>query len=613
MKTYKVRFEPRGTEVEVVAGTSLKKAMEMAGIEYDFVCGGRGRCGKCRIKLVSGRPAVGDDEQKILGAQDLEQGIRLACKIKVDEDLVIELMSSGKHQILTSSLVARYEKKPHLRKFYLQLPKPTIKDQRSHWHRLKDELVAKNPAYADLKIPLHLLYRLTEVLRKADYKVTAVVDDDWLLGLEEGNTAKTMLGFAVDIGTTTIVGYLMDLYTGKELATASTLNPQTQFGGDVITRTNFASHEGGLEQLHKTVVTAINELLAEACAQAQVELQDVYAVAVVGNTCMHHLFLGVNPEPIAKAPYVSVISEMTSYPAPELNLAINPAGKVYVLPNIGGFVGADTVGVLLTTDIEQSDRIKLVIDIGTNGEIVLGSKQRLVACSAAAGPAFEGAQITYGMRGAAGAIDHVLIDEDIEISVIGNEKPKGICGSGLLDVVAELLKLGIVDWRGRMLTPDQWDPEVAKRFGDRLIEIDGMKAFVLVKAGESALGKPITITQKDIRELQLAKGAIATGIRILMMELGIAVEDIDEVLLAGAFGNYLNPYSACRIGLIPMALFERIRPVGNAAGTGAKIALLSRQQLQRANALARTVEHIELSGHPRFTEVFAEALNYPRD
>ena len=355
----------------------------------------------------------------------------------------------------------------------------------------------------------------------------------------------------------------------------------------------------------------LNLLIGEAVAKAGATREQVYAVTVAGNTTMHHLFLGINPKHLALAPYVPVIAEPLTASAQEAGIAINTAGRVYVLPNIAGFVGADTVGVILATDLDWSESVKLAIDIGTNGEIVLGSRDRMLACSAAAGPAFEGAQIGCGMRGTTGAIDHVRFDDGIGYSVVGAGRPQGICGSGLLDAIAGLLAQGIVDHRGRILPPDQLGCQAAG-YKDCIVAHEGANALLLVDESETAHGRPILITQKDIREVQLAKGAIAAGIQVLMEQLGISVDDISEVLLAGAFGNYLDPHSACVIGLIPQELEGKIRPVGNAAGTGAKMALLSRSEYRRAGLIAGLVEYVELSAYKHFTNIFTDAMYFPK-
>ncbi|MGB9793062.1 MAG: ASKHA domain-containing protein [Thermacetogeniaceae bacterium] len=614
MKRFRVVFQPGNRETYIPGGVTLKEAMDMAGIPFDFPCGGRGKCGKCRVKIAEGAAPPATAEKEHLDAWEIEEGVRLACLAVVERDLVVELPyeKTPEHKILMESVERSVKLDPHLLKAYVEVEPPSLEDQRSDWRRLRDALAEKDERYRDSGVSLGVLRDLPQALRAAKYKVTAVAGDGQIIGVEAGDTTDKMLGIAFDIGTTTIVGYLLDLRTGEELSVVSALNPQTRFGADVISRITFATQEdGGLTKLQSAVVEMLNSLVGEAAEKAGVRREDVYAMTVVGNTCMHHLFLGINPKHLALSPYVPVVSEPLALAADELQIRINPAGRIFVLPNIAGFVGADTVAVLLATELDWSDGIKLAIDIGTNGEIVLGSRERLVACSAAAGPAFEGAQISSGMRGAQGAIDHVRFGDDVEYTVIGGGKPKGICGSGLLDAVAGLIKLGIIDRRGRISEPEQLAGTSAERFKGRLIKYEGMSAFLLADESETEHGRAIMITQRDVRELQLAKGAIATGIQVLMEKLGIGVTDIKEVLLAGAFGNYMDPHSACAIGLIPPELEERVKPIGNAAGTGAKLALLSRGEFQRAAAIARFVEYVELGSYPSFPTIFANSMSFP--
>jgi len=618
MDRYKVVFEPGVREAEVLHGTTLMEVMNDVGFEHDFPCGGMGRCGKCRVKITKGLMPPTVREQEILEAKEIELGIRLACLTKVYKDMSVELSDDKKlkHNILMAAEERHFSLEPHLQKIFVNVEKPMLQDQRSDWHRIKDGLLKKGYQCNDLRASISVLRQIPVIIREANHSITLVTNGNEVLGIEPQDTSGKMLGMAFDIGTTTIVGYLLDLYSGKELGVASTLNPQTKFGADVISRVNFAGQdEDGLYKLHKTVIEAVNRLIREAAGEAGVKRNDIYGVSIAANTCMHHLFLGISPKNIAVSPYVPAIGEPVVADTAELCIEINPAGQVFVLPNIAGFVGADTTAVLLASELEQSEDIKLIIDIGTNGEIALGSKARIAACSAAAGPAFEGAQISSGMRGADGAIDHVYFREQLEYSVIGGVPPLGICGSALLDTVAGLIELGIIDKRGRILTADKLTNPSAKRFENHLIKYEGQSAFLLVPASKTGHGRPIMCTQTDIRELQLAKGAMAAGVRVLMEKLGIKVGDIKEVLLAGAFGNYLNPHSACVIGLIPPELESKIKMIGNAAGTGARIALLSSGEYRRAANIASSVEFIELGSYPKFNSIFGECsyLNFKGD
>ena len=613
MSKHSVLF-PGGMNVEAEAGITLKEVMNDAGVNFDFPCGGRGKCGKCKVRISSGITEPQAEDKKTLSQDELDDGIRLACITKVHADMTVEFLSEKniQHKILLSSLNRTAKVEPHIIKRYLEVDKATIDDMRTDWQRIKDRLAAQGGNSEAAEARVSVIRSVPGLLRSANHKITAVVYGNEIRGLEAGNTTERLLGMAFDIGTTTVVGYLMDLYTGQELSIASTLNPQTTFGADVISRiTHVNLDPNGLEDLHKSVTSALNTLIGEAVEKAGMSRQDVYAVSVVGNTAMHHLFVGINPSSVALAPYVPVISEPMEIDPQELRLEINPAGKVFVLPNIAGFVGADTVGVLLATELDESDEIKLVIDIGTNGEMALGNKDKILACSTAAGPAFEGAQISCGMRGASGAIDHVTFAEEFEYSVIGDVAPLGVCGSALLDTIAGLVEMGLIDGRGRFMKPENVTHPIGQKLKDRLVPYNNSTAFMI--SGNLDDPRPIFVTQKDIREVQLAKGAMAAGIKILMENYGLKLDDIKEVQLAGAFGNYLNPHSACVIGLIPAELEDRIKMVGNAAGAGSKLALLSTSEYKRAATSARNVEFIELGSDPNFTATFAESMLFAKE
>lgn len=613
MNYYNVVFQPGDVVVEVMEGSTLKEAMTDAGLEFDFLCGGRGTCGKCRVRISKGLTMPVTREQEMLQAKELDGSIRLACLTTVHNDLTVELPNQKKlqHNILMASDERAFQIEPQLHKVFIEVDKPTRETQSSDWRRLKKSLVKQGYMDSELGSTVSILRQMPDVLRGANNRITAVMYENKVAGIEAQDSTKTMHGMAFDIGTTTIVGYLLDLYSGKELSVVSTLNPQTTFGADVISRLTFASHEeNGLMKLQDVVIEAINKLIVEAVQKASVTQNQIYGISIAGNTCMHHLFLGINPQSIAVSPYVPALSEPLILDASELKLSINQAGKVFMLPNIAGFVGADTVAVLLATELDRSEDIKLVIDIGTNGEIALGSREKMVACSAAAGPAFEGAQISSGMRGAVGAIDHVYYRDKLEYSVIGGGEPLGICGSALLDAVAGLVELGILNKRGKILAFEQLTNPAAHRFKENLIQFEGQGAFLLTEAGITGHGRPIMITQSDIRELQMAKGAMAAGVRVLMETYGIQAQDIKEVLLAGAFGNYLNPHSACVIGLIPSELESKIRMIGNAAGTGAKLALLSLSEFRRAKDIAEVVKFVELGSYPRFNSIFGECTYF---
>jgi uncharacterized 2Fe-2S/4Fe-4S cluster protein (DUF4445 family) len=455
---------------------------------------------------------------------------------------------------------------------------------------------------------------LPHAVRADEGRVTLISIDDDVVQIEPGQGPKSLLGIAFDLGTTTVVGYLLDLETGEQRAVASLLNPQTRYGDDVVSRIAFSQREGGLDTLQKEIVGALNRIVATTVAEASkqcgepISTRDVLAVTVVGNTTMQHLLLGISPAALAQSPYVPAVMSARRVSAQALGLDVHPEAHIWTLPNIAGWVGADTVGVLLATGIYEDEDISLAIDIGTNGEMAMGSRERLITCSTAAGPAFEGAHLSCGMRAAEGAIDAVHLDGDIWWHSIGDAPPRGVCGSGLVDLVAEMLRTGIINVTGMMEDGQALRHNGQARLAERISQEGRMRAFELVEAAQGAGGRPVRVTQRDVRELQLAKGAIRAGIEILMKELGVTPADVQRVYLAGAFGNYVRPESALAIGLIPHFPQAEIIPVGNAAGSGAKMALLSRSSRELASMLVHRVEYLELSGRPDFQEEFSEAM-----
>ena len=593
----KVMFLPAKAEVQVENGTTVMEAAIEAGIELEGPCGGKGTCGKCRIKL------LGENNEEFV----------LACRTTVSQNLIVEVpqleVSLHRKSELTQSKLD-FEINPGIEKVYLELEKPSLDDQSPDATRLWSALskVGSLSGLDNLNIRIDALRTLHQSLRQDDFKVTASVANGEVLKVDAGDTSEQLFGLAVDIGTTTVVATLVNLRTGETMATASATNAQNIFGADVIARIEHVMNDDrGLEHLNKRVIGVINRLLAKLAQAAEISREEIFQVAVVGNTTMSHLFLGLDPTYLASSPFIPVSAHLVRTEAKDVGLEIFAHAPVYMLPNIAGYVGADTLGVILSTGIYKQEGARLAIDIGTNGEIVLAASDKLLTCSTAAGPAFEGAQIQFGMRAANGAIEKVIIDDDVHLSIIGNAPAKGICGSGLMDIVSELVKAGIVDESGRMLGHDQ-----ASHLPDSLqMRLDRNSAygnhFILASDSES---EHVVITQKDIRELQLAKAAVYAGIEILLKEAGLSWEELDQVLLAGAFGSYIDKGSALALGLLPPVAPEKIVSVGNAAGAGAKLALLSAELRQEAGELARRVIHVELSTRQDFQEYFMNALGF---
>lgn len=611
-----VDFQPEGKKVRLARGASLLEAAAQAGLRLQSACGGQGACGKCRIRLVSPAPAPTEADRRHLSEQELAQGVRLACQVRPTGDTVVEIPAASRmirERISLEGIGRQAEVEPALHKVFVQMPPPSLADQRADLARVLAALGGNIRPPRELRVVQELPGRL----RQAEFKVTAVLADGELLEVEPGDTTAQLYGLAFDIGTTTIVGYLCHLESGAQVAVGSTINPQVQFGDDVVSRISFASSsEAGLARLQQEVVEAINGIIAETCREAGLDRRWIYEVTVVGNTCMSHLLLGISPASLATLPYVPVNTAPRTLAARELGVQINPCGRIYLLPNIAGFVGADTVGVIIASGLEERRGLRVAVDIGTNGEVVVAKAGRMICCSTAAGPAFEGARISQGMRAASGAIDQVSLVRgggetapfgELQIHTVDGTPARGICGSGLVDAVAALVEAGIITSTGRMLDAAQ-APDRAGSLRERLELHNGLPRFVLVKGAESATGEPIWITSKDVRELQLAKAAICAGVLLLLQELGAEPHEIEELLLAGAFGNYIRRESALAIGLLPALPLARVKPIGNAAGLGARLALLSIKMRRLAEEAAQCVEYVELSEQAQFYQYFTDAM-----
>jgi len=565
------------------------------------LCGGRGKCAKCRCQP---RGPVTDPtplESELLSQEELSGGVRLACQARplgeVEVAIEEEVLEKGGY---TEVAVVP---EPLLRKAYVELPAPAPHDDLSDVERVRKSLGI--PLWAAPPV----LRALPSALREAGFRATMTLWDhgtpgEELLAVEAGDTHTRAYGVAFDIGTTSVVGYMIDLFTGREVARSSRLNGQQPWGADVISRATYALEAPhGVEELQAAVIATLNRILADCCAG--VDPREVYYATVVGNSLMHHVMLGITPRTIAVSPYVAVTRDPLHVRAADLGIAL-PNAWVYFLPLIGAYVGADTLAVIMATALDQSEDICLAVDIGTNGEMALGSRERILACSAPAGPAFEGAEIRYGMRAAAGAIDRVRVDEDVRIWTIGDVAPRGICGSGLIDALDQMLRKGIVDPGGRLLARPRLEGRIPGKVLERVAGQGHTWEFVL------SWEPRVTVTQEDVRQLQLAKGTILCGVRLLMEELGIGASQISAVSLAGAFGNYVDKRSALGIGMLPPTIpMDRIQGVGNAAGQGARMTLLSRSVRRRAETLARTIDYFELSKHPNFEDRFVESLPFP--
>jgi len=603
-------FLPSGTAVRVPAGVTVFDAASWNGIAIDSTCGGHGTCKKCRVRIVDGRIPVTELDTKAFGEQELEQGWRLACRSHAEGNLVVDVPPLvTRPKAATVGVGRQVILRPGLQKRYVELEEPTLADQRPDLERLRDALDD-----LELHVDARVLRRLPSVLRDSAYKVTCVVSDELLIDVEQGDTTERLHAIAFDLGTTTAVATLLDLTTGTPVAVRSVLNRQQPFGADVISRISRTMLEpDALERLRALAGETLQQLAEEVCQEGDVEPDEVYEVALAGNATMTAIALGIDPEPLGVAPFIMATQSYPDMPASELGVSLHPGARANVFPALGAYVGGDVVAGLLATGMNRDKRLRLFIDVGTNCEIALGSADRLLCTAAPAGPAFEAAQIRCGMRASDGAIEVVRIADDaLELQVIGDAEPVGICGSGLVDAAAELVQAGLLDLSGRFV-PNETAAGIAPMLSTRLVERHGgERVFVLHWKGEEGdVENAVYLSQRDVRELQFAKAAIATGWRILVEELGVRESDIQQVLLAGSFGSYLSAASAVRIGLVPGLPLPRIVSAGNVAGEGAKMALLSMQERHAATALLSEVEYVELSDRTDFNDRFIEQLAFP--
>jgi uncharacterized 2Fe-2S/4Fe-4S cluster protein (DUF4445 family) len=613
-KIHRVVFEPEGRLLFVPDGETLLEAARRAGLHLNAPCGGKGTCSGCRIIIPYEPPPPTEACLRELSGEELRRHLRLACQVRVRRDMRVVIPEEtrlGDQKILTDGVGRSVALAPNVRKVALHLPPPSVQDQRSDADRLLDGLA--DEGLSGLEIGVKVVRELPGRLRDLEFHPAAVVIGREVTHLERPAGADACYGVAFDVGTTTLVGYLVDLVTGRQAAVASRTNPQAAYGDDVVARIEYCGRKkDGARTLYDLVIGAMNEIVAEVCRKAAIKPSVVYEATVVGNTTMNHLLLRLPVDGIGRAPFVAASASAHGVSARDLGLRIHPRGRVYTAPLVASFVGADTVGVILATGMHTGGGLRLALDIGTNGEIVLGTRERLLACSTAAGPAFEGARIRYGMRAATGAIDRVDLDGDrLVLHTIDEAPAVGLCGTGLIDAVAALVRAGIVSPSGLMRAP----PDLVARapaLAARLVGGHGDPGFVLAAADETQTGHPILLTQRDVREVQLAKGAMAAGVRMLLEAFGAGVGDLQEVLLAGAFGNFIRPERALEIGLLPPVPPDRVQFVGNAAGAGARMLLVNRDLRRLADDVARGVEHVELSQRPEFQGLFAEAMFFPK-
>ena len=615
MTEHLVIFQPSGTRGYIPDGTTLLEAAQQLGVGIEAICGGQGVCNKCRVAIQDGffeRFGIESRMAHLSPLTDAEEdmevppGMRLACMAQVHGPVVVVVPEDSRTNQQVVRKGAReftLDLKPTVRNYYVELAPPTLDDPQADWERLCAAL-QQQYGLSGLHAAYPALRTLPDVLRAAGWTVTVSVWDGRDVIKVAPGLVEQVPGLAIDVGSTTLAAYLCDLRSGELLATDAIMNPQVAYGDDVMARlTYILNHDKGLDTLHAQLVAGLNDLIARVTRRAGLAPADVLETVVCGNTCMHHMLLHISPRHIGLTPFAPGLHHSVDIRAGELGLDTHPSGNVHVLPVIAGFLGADTVGCLVAEQLHRQDALTLLLDIGTNGEMVLGNAEKLVAASCATGPAFEGAQITFGMRAAEGAIERVTIDPvslDVDYAVIGGGPPRGLCGSAIIDLGWELVKAGVASSTGRF-NPALDSP--------RMRDTDTGREFVLVWASDTAFGRDITFSTHDMQALQLAKAAMYSAAAIMMHRLG--VEDLERVVLAGAFGSYIDKTKAMAGGVIPDCDLDATYAVGNAAGDGARLCLLNAELRAEANRVAREIEVVELTLEPDFDRYFADAMSFP--
>lgn len=601
-----LKFSPQNVTHRVPPGVSVFDAASWNGIAIDSTCGGHGTCKKCKVQITEGIVPVSRLDIRAFSEQELKDGWRLACVAKANGNLAITVPPlATRPKAATVGVGRQVILRPATQKRYLELAEPTLHDQVPDLQRVKN-------AISDLEVSVDfsVLKKLPKILRNSHWKVTATIVDNALVDLEPGDTTENRFAVAYDLGTTTVVATLLDLNTGTPVAVKSMLNMQQPYGADVISRISATMmDESALARLQQTASETLNGLTQEVLQEAGVNPTQVYEVAIAGNATMVQLALGVDTEPVGVAPFITATESWPTLLAKDFGIEINENARAFVFPSFGAYVGGDIVAGVLATGMDRDKRTRLFIDVGTNCEIILSNGEKILATAAPAGPAFEAASIACGMRAADGAIEVVTIDNDeIKLQVIADAEPIGICGSGLVDACAQLVKIGLLDSSGKFVddeTARAKSPNLAKN----LIKLPTQERVFLLHGDQEH--PKVYLSQRDVRELQFAKASIATGWRLLLEELALKDMDVQQVLLAGSFGSYLSPASAVAIGLVPKLPVMRIVSAGNVAGEGAKMVLLSQTERSGATALLNEVDYVELSDRQDFNDKFVDQLAFP--
>jgi len=608
-----VTFLPSYRKIDVPRGSTILDAAQRAGLNINVVCGGQGKCGKCVVYVQSGKTEF--DQQKhsrFFTAEELAKGACLACATSVQGDLQVIIPDSTliqEQKILIEGLESEIEFHPSVRKYYVELEPPTLADPSPDLSRLLWGIQKSGgPVAEKMYAPLEMLREIPAMLRHSDWKVTgtiALVPGGYrLIDLQENNTSKRLYGAAIDLGSTTVVVYLWDLVSGNVVGVASNYNKQISCGEDILARVNFA-RKNGLSKLQALAAESINTALTTASNTAGIDRDDIYEVVVAGNTVMTHMLLGIDPAYMIAEPYVPVVRRALSVAANRLGITCNPNGGVFAFPAVSDFIGGDIIADILACGMSEREQISLLIDIGTNFEVVLGNRDWMFSCAGAAGPALEGGEVLFGMRANPGAIDQISIEPQSlkpTYTTINGIRPRGITGSGLIDLLADLLSTCVIDRNGRINTYIS-NPRIRK--GTHFTE------FVVVWAQETDIGKDIVITENDIKNLIMSKASVHAACVTLMKEAGVSRHELSTIYFAGAFGNYLNKQNATTIGLIPEIAPENIRNIGNGAVTGANIALINRRKRKTLDEIALKIAYIELNAEPAFMDEYTSSAFLP--
>ncbi|TYQ12754.1 UNVERIFIED_CONTAM: uncharacterized 2Fe-2S/4Fe-4S cluster protein (DUF4445 family) [Acetivibrio alkalicellulosi] len=623
---YKIVFQPMGIVTSIEENETILHTAQRVGIGITAYCGGQKVCGKCKVKIIEGVYdsyginssiknvyPIEDIEMKTFSNYEISHNYRLACIAKVRGNVVVEIPKESR---LSEEVILKEGKerdillKPAVKTYKLELEKALLKNNMDDLTRIKEALTTNySEINKDLEIDFQLLKQLSQVLRESNWKINVTILYNKRIINVESEDCKRKYGVAIDVGTTTIAAYLCDLKTGKMTQSATMMNPQICFGDDVLTRISYCVNvKNGVEELQKMLIDGLNELLNQLVEKENISLNQICEVVMVCNTVMGHIALGINPQYLGLAPFISTVSEPIDVTARDIGINILPSGNIHFLPSEAGFIGADNVGVLISEEPYLQEKVKLIIDIGTNSEICLGNNEKLYTTSCATGPALEGAQIKCGMRAANGAIEAVEINPvtlEPSLKIIGEKKlqsPVGICGSGIIDVVSQMASTGIIESDGKF---SKLIKSKRIRYGD-----DGKKEYVLYfKKDDNE--RDIVVTQKDVRAVQLAKGALYAGAKILMKQWGIS--NIDEIILAGAFGSYIDKRNALKLGMFPDCSLDNVKVVGNAAGTGARLALLNTDKRSETKNIAKKIEFVEIATKIDYQKMFAKSMAIPHE